>query len=37
MNSKATGEKNPKVNLRALSIDLIALLIANTVFFDEIL
>jgi hypothetical protein len=37
MNSKITGVKNPRENLSPLSIDLIALWIAKTVFLAETL
>jgi len=37
MNSTAIGVKKPSENLMPLSIDLRALLIANTVFFEETL
>ncbi len=36
-NSNTTGVENPSVKRKTLSIDLIALLIEKTVFFDEIL
>lgn len=36
-NSNATGVKNPRVNLKADSIDLNALFIAKTVFLLDVL